>query len=421
MTRVFKIRCYPTKTQIKKIEQNFGICRFVWNMYLEYIQKEYANNRPYPNNYEYSKYLNALKNDNPDFHFIKEASSKAIRNTIDNINIAMKRFFNKTASYPKFKSKKRNPIRSVFLNNDGRKCLNFLENNPKYMKLPYYGKMKIKYRKRELFLRPSNNNISSGRLVKEGKKYYICLIYNKERVDILKNNISCGIDVGITNYATIYYSDGNYYQQESILKDSRYIDIDNKIEELQVIINHKQEINYQRLLIDFINKHDGEEPSEKYKNIMKGGSYNTSNINKLWVKIRKLYTKRTNIVKDFINKLVNDIVVRTKPLSITVETLSVRDMLENDSSHLLHDLIAKSNWYKFFASLKNKCEEFMIELRRADKYFASSKKCSVCGEKNKNLTLNDRVYYCDSCGITIDRDLNAAINLCKLTKYTVVI
>ena len=243
MTRVFKIRCYPNKTQIKKIEQNFGTCRFVWNMYLEYIQKEYANNRSYPNNYEYSKYLNALKNDNPEFHFIKEASSKAVRNTIDNLNIAMQRFFNKTGGYPKFKSKKRNPIRSVFLRNDGRKYLNFLDDSPKYMKLPYYGKMKIKYRKRELFLRQSNDNVSSGRLVKEGNKYYICLIYEKDIVSIPKNNISCGIDVGITNYATLYYSDGNYYQQESILKDSRYINIDNKIKELQVIINHKQEVN----------------------------------------------------------------------------------------------------------------------------------------------------------------------------------
>nr|DAI10027.1 MAG TPA: endonuclease [Caudoviricetes sp.] len=390
-------------------------------MYLEYIQKEYANNRPYPNNYEYSKYLNALKNDNPDFHFIKEACSKAIQNTMDNLNKAIQRFFNKTGGYPKFKSKKRNPIRSVFLRNDGRKYLNFLEYNPKYMKLPYYGKMKIKYRKRELFLRPTNDSISSGRLVKDGNKYYICLIYEKDIVNIPKNNISCGIDLGITNYATIYYSDGNYYQQESILKDSRYMNIDSKIKHLQVIISHKQEINYQRLLTDFINRHDGDEPSEKYKNIMKGESYNTSNITKIWIKIRRLYTKRTNIVKDFINKLVNDIVVRTKPLSITVETLNIKDMLENDSSHSLHDIIAKSNWYKFFISLKNKCEEFMIELRRADKYFASSKKCSVCGEKNKNLTLNDRVYYCVNCNTLIDRDLNAAINLCKLTKYTVVI
>ena len=61
-----------------------------------------------------------------------------------------------------------------------------------------------------------------------------------------------------------------------------------------------------------------------------------------------------------------------------------------------------------------------VQLRKAKKYFASSKKCCVCGKKNDLLTLEDRIYECE-CGNCIDRDLNAAINLCNLNKYKIVV
>ena len=64
----------------------------------------------------------------------------------------------------------------------------------------------------------------------------------------------------------------------------------------------------------------------------------------------------------------------------------------------------------------HKCMEYNTELRLANKYFASSKTCSCCGNKKDNLSLSDRTYHCDECGLTIDRDLNAAINLCNLKK-----
>jgi putative transposase len=80
----------------------------------------------------------------------------------------------------------------------------------------------------------------------------------------------------------------------------------------------------------------------------------------------------------------------------------------------LHRYIMESGFYLFKSCLMHKCEYHGIKLRLADKYFASSKICSSCSNKNEKLTLNDRVYECPECGLSIDRDLNAAINLLNL-------
>ena len=72
--------------------------------------------------------------------------------------------------------------------------------------------------------------------------------------------------------------------------------------------------------------------------------------------------------------------------------------------------IAKQGFYEFRRMLEYKCKFTGIELVIADRFYPSSKTCSKCGNINKNLKLSDRVYKCE-CGLSIDRDLNASINL----------
>lgn len=112
--------------------------------------------------------------------------------------------------------------------------------------------------------------------------------------------------------------------------------------------------------------------------------------------------------------------VRTKPKYITIEDLSVKSLLENNAPSELHKNIQDSMFRYFFTKLIEKAEYYDIEIRKADKFFASSKKCSMCGHKHKDLKLTDRVFTCPECGFTINRDLNAAINLCNLKKYTII-
>ena len=165
-------------------------------------------------------------------------------------------------------------------------------------------------------------------------------------------------------------------------------------------------------------------PDDKTKNILIRRSYDTSSIRKLQNKLSSLHLKKVNYSKDWVNKLVYKI-AKTKPEYITIEDLQVKNMIANvknaeDNHHTLHDYIQKSMFRYFRIRLEEKCNECNIELRIANKYFASSKKCSKCGHKKRDLTLDDRMYICEDCGLIIDRDLNAAINLCNLKKYTVI-
>jgi putative transposase len=102
--------------------------------------------------------------------------------------------------------------------------------------------------------------------------------------------------------------------------------------------------------------------------------------------------------------------------TIIIEDLNVSGMLKN---YKLAKAISNIGFYEFRRQLEYKCTWYSKELIVADRFYASSKLCSCCGNKKEDLTLKDRIYCCDICDNEIDRDLNAAINLEKYTvRYT---
>lgn len=154
--------------------------------------------------------------------------------------------------------------------------------------------------------------------------------------------------------------------------------------------------------------------SKKYKIANKKSS--NSNINKQKVKIQKIYQKISNIYNDYQNKVIQDI-IKQEPNFITIENLNIKGMMKN--RHLSR-AIQNQGLYRFIEKLKYKCLLNGIELRQVDRFFASSKTCSVCGLINKDLKLKDRIYKCE-CGNIIDRDINAAINLKNAKNYKVLL
>ena len=85
----------------------------------------------------------------------------------------------------------------------------------------------------------------------------------------------------------------------------------------------------------------------------------------------------------------------------------------------LSKAIQEQNLYTIRNKLINKCKERNIELRIVDTFFPSSKLCSSCGNIKKDLKLKDRIYKCDKCGLELDRDLNASINLKNAKNYKI--
>ena len=123
--------------------------------------------------------------------------------------------------------------------------------------------------------------------------------------------------------------------------------------------------------------------------------------------IRLLYRKLNGIRTNYLHHKTTEI-VRTKTSRIVMEHLNVKGMMKNRH---LSKKIAQQKLYEFKRQMQYKCKKYGIEFVEADRWYPSSKKCSSCGIIKKDLKLKDRIYKCEKCGLIIDRDYNASINL----------
>ena len=126
-------------------------------------------------------------------------------------------------------------------------------------------------------------------------------------------------------------------------------------------------------------------------------------------KAERIHYKIACIRNDAHHKATTEIVNMASVIGI--ETLKITNMLKNKN---LAKALSDSALGGFLAMLKSKAEVFGIPVEEASQFYASSKTCSNCGHKKETLTLSDRHYQCSACGISIDRDQNAAINLKNL-------
>lgn len=380
-------------------------------MYLAYEQEMYKDTGKFITSYDFSKYINHLKKHDERYSWIKGYSSKAIKDAIINQEKAFKKFFKKKGGYPHFKSRKRIKKESFFF---VKNHIHFNTGCNNIIKIPILGKVRIT----EHNYLPDESSITSGRVIKDGNKYYLMFIYNTYYQPYhVTYDVGYGIDVGIKTYATISTTNGDTISCKHFKDDTRWKVLEEKKKRLQQILSHKVEVNYMRRLNAYMDSHH-EEPKDRYKNIMKGESYNTSGVRRLRRKINKLDEKMYNIRKDYICKLVHTIVVKAKPRYITIEDLSIKSMLSIGNTDI-HRYISMSGFYYFRQKLSELCQSYQVELRIANKFFASSKKCSNCGYKINDLKLSDRIFKCPECGMVKDRDVNASINLLYTKKYSI--
>ena len=417
MIKTVKLRIYPNKSQIKIINGTLGCCRYIYNKYIESNIESYKKDKKFITGYDFDKYMNYLKTNNKDYEWIKKYSTKAVKDTLRNAEKSFKRFFKNKKGFPKFKSRKRIHKESYFFI---KNQINYITHN--IIKIPILGKIRIT----QNYDLPNIKDITSGRVIREYNKYYIMLIYEytNEYLDLSENSL--GVDLGLKNYCTVVNS--SYDIGIGVIKhfknNPKYKKISDKIIKLQQIISKKVEINYYRLLNRWLDSNPTKELSENYKNIMKGESYNSSQIRKLFKKIRVLNRKLNNIRYDFINKTVYILTAITKPKCITVEDLNVSDMIKHNGTKdtKLHKAIQESSFYSFKTRLMLKCLEYGIKFRMVSQWYPSTKKCFICNHKFKDITLSDRTLYCPNCGLEIDRDINAAYNMLNVKdKYCEII
>ncbi|MFY0890628.1 RNA-guided endonuclease InsQ/TnpB family protein [Clostridioides difficile] len=386
MKRAYKIEINPTNEQKSKIHQTIGVSRFIYNFYIAHNKEFYEKEGKFVSGMDFSKWLNnEYIPNNQDKKWIKEVSSKATKQAIMNGDKAFKDFFKKTKGFPKFKKKKNQDVKAYFPKNNKTDWT--IERHR--VKIPTLGWVRLK----EFGYIPTNAVVKSGTVSQKSDRYYVSILVEESDSQVpTPTNEGVGIDVGLKDFAIC--SDGITFR--NINKTSTVKKVEKKLKREQRKLSRK----YESLKI-------------RNKNI-KEGRATRQNIQKQVAKVQKLHQRLTNIRTDYINKTISSI-IEQKPSYITIEDLAVSNMMKNKH---LSKAVANQKFFEFKTKLTTKCKQNNIELRVVDRFYPSSKTCSQCGGIKKDLKLSDRVYKC-SCGLVIDRDLNASINLKNAKKYKI--
>lgn len=379
----YKTEINPTQEQIQKINQTIGTCRYIYNFYLAIQKEKYEHGEKLQSAIDFSKWLN---NDylpqHEELSWIKEVSSKSVKQSITNAYGAYQKFFKKQSKFPKFKKKGKSDVKMYFVKTDTKSTI-WCERHR--IKIPTIGWVRLK-EKGYIPTTKSGLVIRSGTVSEKAGRYYVSVLVDIPQKNVEKpTNQGIGIDLGIKDLAIC----SNKQVFKNINKNKEVKRLEKKIKREQRSLSRMYE-----------NKNKGESAQK--------------NIYKQKRKIQKLHQRLTNIRTDYINKTIAQI-VKTKPSYIAIEDLNISGMMENRH---LSKAISQQKLYEFRTKLINKCHQNNIELRIVNRWFPSSKICNCCGNIKKDLKLSDRTYIC-TCGYVADRDYNASLNLRDCKDYKI--
>lgn len=367
MIKSVKIRLIPTPEQEQLFWQSCGAKRFAYNWGLARTQELYEQGVKY-NKIAVRKEFNEYKKQ---FDWIGNISAQVTANAFEDLDTALKRFFKKETEFPKFKSKRRDRP-SFYVRYDH---INFDKNTVKFEKAG-----KVKYSSN--YKIPQLPKYVSPTCSFDGKYWYLSFGYECESQAPEHNDLVIGIDLGVKELAVMSHKDEAV---KNINKTKEVRRLKKKFKRLQRRVSKKYELNKQ------------------------GNKFiKTRNIVKLERKIKCIDRRLTNIRNNHIHQATAS-VIRDNPKRVVMEDLNVSGMMKN--RHLTK-AIQEQKLYEFIRQMKYKCEWNGIEFVQVDRFYPSSKMCSNCGCIKSDLKLRDRVYRCE-CGLVIDRDKNAAINLSR--------
>ena len=387
MYKALKIELKLTVAQKIQVCKTIGTERFIYNEYIKYNQEQYELGNKFVSANDFSKYINNVYlPNNPDKKWIKDVSSKSVKQAMIYGEKAFKKFFKGLSAFPVFKKKGKNELGAYFVKNN-KTDFEFYRHK---IKIPTLKFVRVK----EYGYIPKNAIIKSGTITKIADRYFLSLIMEVEDEDTVKatntSSEGLGVDLGIKD--TAICSNGKVFKNINKTK---------KVKKLKKKLKREQRKMSR---------------SVEYSKSKKIKLKECKNFNKKKLKVQKLFYRLNCIRDDYNNKIVDEI-TRAKLKYITIEDLKVSNMMKNKH---LSKAIQEQNFYAIRTKLINKCKERNIELRLVDTFYPSSKTCSCCGEIKKDLKLNDRIYKCCNCGLEIDRDYNASINLEKAKIYKVI-
>jgi putative transposase len=350
--------------QRKQIDNTIGSSRFIYNQILRErinVYDELKEDRDKLYNYRYKTEKEYKK----EFPWLKEVSSRALQQSRGDLNNAFRNFFNnikkgKKLGFPKFKSKHKS--KWSYREPQVKNQIRFQDNKLFVLKLRL-----IKYKGLSKGFSGAIKNVTITKT--RSDKYFASLLVEKEYQDvkIRTGNQIQGLDLGLKSFIM----SSNRTQYQGIMKEI--------------------------LKIEKTSKRQQKHLSRKVKD--------SNRRNKCRIKLAKAYEYKTNKQRYYLWNLANQLCRESQ--AIVIENLNVSGMKRNRKlSHSIH----LSNWSMFTNMLEQKAKEYGTHIYQVSTFYPSSKTCSACGEIKKELSLSDRQYNC-SCGLSIDRDLNASLNL----------
>lgn len=351
----YKFRINPNKEQQTLLSKHFGATRFVFNYYLNKRKEGYLENKTSLNYYDNANDLTLIKKDE-NYVWLKEINSQSLQSSLRNLDAAYNKFFRKQAKFPNFKSKydKQSFTIPQSVTIEGDKLY-----IPKFRK-----GIDINIHRR------IEGRILFGTISKSTTgKYHISITCEVEYQQYEKTNSSIGIDTGIKDLAIL--SNGEVYPNIKTLKTNL-----KKLKYKQRQLSKKQKGSNNRL---------------KQKQIL-----------------ATLHEKVTNTRIDYLHKVSTDIVKNHD--IICIEDLAVKNLMKNHKLAQAFSDVALGTLYAMLEYKSNWNDKTIVKI---DRFFPSSKTCSVCGWIKQDLELKDRKWDCPSCKTSHDRDYNASKNILK--------
>lgn len=351
----YKFRLYPSEQQEILLSKHFGSIRFVYNYFLNERKNAYLSYGEYRNNYANCKKLTFIKK-TIEYDWLNEVNAQSLQSTLNNLELAYNKFFQKKAKFPRFKSRK----------------------NKQSFHIPQ--KVKVEDSKLYIFKFKEGIKINLHREI-EGKiknatvtktktgKYFVSICVERNYDQLPKAENQVGIDVGIKEF--LVCSNGDRLPNPKIKQ--KYL---KKIKYLQRQISKKK----------------------------LGGTKRKKEIQKLAL----IYEKIGNIKSDFLHKITSKLIHENQV--ICIEDLNVAGMVKN---HKLAEAIQNLSIGETFRQLTYKSNWNDRNLVAVNRWFPSSKTHFECGFINHNLTLSDRNWTCINCKGEVDRDFNASRNILR--------
>jgi putative transposase len=366
------VRGYKTELDLSNVQRTVcmkhaGVSRFAYNWGLARSQEAYRETSKRPTAIDLHKQLNALKPS--EFPWMYETSKCAPQEALRDLEQAYKNFFRRVElkkqgkwkgklGFPKFK-KRSKAIGSFRLTGSIKVFSDAVQ-------LPRLGRVRL----HEHDFIPTDGKIRSATISEQAGRWFVSVQMEVEQEKPTPTATSAiGVDLGIKTLATL--SDGKWIANPRALK-------------------HAQK-RLKRL--------------ERQKARRKLGGKNRK---KSCKKLAKQHARVANIRKDAAHKLTTSL-CKNHAL-VGIEDLHVKGMLAN---HKLAQAVSDSNFGEIRRQLEYKSTWHSVQLAVVDRWFPSSKMCSACGWIDEDQDLSDRRFLCHECGLVLDRDLNAAINILK--------